>query len=251
MDEVGAAIDRIVEQEFWPWWFAVAYVQPRAVRPVMLRGAVETFLACSGSEYAQGAAIRRVVEIVADDANLDAAAERAFIDEFQQRLTKPILAGRVHAWGRPDRNAVLHQASASDWVGAEVLTYKTSDLIKAGWLTADPFAPHATKEPIAYYFDLHLRGADVVAVTQDIDRELPSGVPAVEAPATLPKVSDGEARARCDELWLAGHNAYQIEKLIVADPIYVGFKAETLRGWMKGRYKRTGRGERRREHITV
>jgi hypothetical protein len=173
-DEVGAAIDRIVEQEFWPWWFALAYVQPRVVRPIMLRGAVETFLACSGSEYAQGAAIRRVAEIVADDANLDAAAERTFIDEFQERLTKPILADRLRVWGRPDRNAVLHQTRASDWVGAEVLTYKTSDLIKVGWLTADPFAPNATKDPITYYFDLHLRGADVVAVAHDIDREWPS-----------------------------------------------------------------------------
>lgn len=173
-DEVGAAIDRIVQHQFWPWWFALAYVQPRAVRHETVRGAVQTFLAFGGKDYAPSAAIGRVTHIIAGDENLDAAAERLLIAEFEERLTQPILSGRFSAWGSIERGAALQEIGAAHWVGAEVYSYKSSDLINRGWLGADVFLPEATREPITRFFDLHMQRVDVEALAVELDRDWPT-----------------------------------------------------------------------------
>lgn len=403
--ELDKAVNRQLEHEFWPWWFAVAYVQPKPGRYEAMRGGVETYLAFKGSSVDAVGAFGRVVAVLCGEDDPDSETFRSWQGRAEERLMLAIKAGRIKSWGRSALREGLAELKASDWVGGEVDCSNTCDLVEEGWRDMSLLAQAVDGERLVWFSDIHLPRDQVmgwadyldseearenlddalagdyeafaafesggsgleggfwsafvacswvgsrcerftgaaqaferaklverggarasgawlslgnimgerfgVNMTQAAgkiksaiaDRVLSAGVAydlaarqnrdvaaaewlgmaiahdqhgtslvpglysvswssldirtafsarsgsVAQEPVIEQRLSDAEALARCDQLWLAGHDTYEIEKIIVADPRYAGFKAETLRGWMKGRYKRTGRATRTREHI--
>ena len=72
--ELDQAVNRQMEHAYWPWWFAVAYVQPRPARYDAMRGAVETHLAFKGSSVDAVGAFGRVVAVLCGDDDPDGEA---------------------------------------------------------------------------------------------------------------------------------------------------------------------------------
>lgn len=169
--ELDQAVNRQIEQAFWPWWFAVAYVQSKPGRHEAMRGGVETHLAYKGSSVNAVGAFGRVIAILCGEDDPDGQVFRTWQTRAEDRLMLAIRAGRVLAWGRPSKGEALVELKASDWVGGEVDCSDTCDLVQEGWRDMNWLARVVDSERTARFLDIHLPREQVMAWADHLESE--------------------------------------------------------------------------------
>jgi hypothetical protein len=169
--ELDQAVNRQIEQAFWPWWLAVAYVQPKPQRHEALRGGVETHLAYKGSSVDAVGAFGRVIAVLCGEDDPDGQIFRTWQTRAEDRLMLAIRAGKVLAWGRPAKGEALVELKASNWVGAEVDCSDTCDLVQQGWRDMNWLARVVDSERVVQFVDIHLPREQVMAWADHLESE--------------------------------------------------------------------------------
>ena len=179
--ELDQAVNRQIEQAYWPWWFAVAYVQPQSVRQEAMRAGCRHD---TGGSLSACGSLGAVVEIAADLRRYDRDEFSQASDSAEAHLLQAIRSGRIKTFGRENAGRTLVEIPPSAWVGAEINCYDTCDLLAVGYReSAKDWAAllHHDRKP--WFVDVHLSGADVKAVFPSQGSPLPRG-----AGATAPAV---------------------------------------------------------------
>jgi hypothetical protein len=169
--ELDQAVNRQMDAAYWPWWFAVAYVQPWGVRVEALRSGVETYLAFKGSSVDAVGALGRVIAVLCGDDDPDGETFRVWQTRAEDRLMMAIRAGKVRAWGYPSPDATLVELKPSDWVGGEVDCSDTCDLVKEGWRGAGFLSQAVDLERVVRFSDIHLPREQVMAWADHLEQE--------------------------------------------------------------------------------
>ena len=169
--ELDQAVNRQIEQAYWPWWFAFAYVQPKPERYDAMRGAVETYLAFKGSSVDAVGAFGRVVAVMCGEDDPDSETFRTWQARAEDRLLLAVRAGKVATWGRLTPSDGLVELKPSDWVGGEVDCSNTCDLVKEGWRDANWLSQVFDLKRIVRYSDVHLPREQVMAWVDHLESE--------------------------------------------------------------------------------
>ncbi|ASJ91258.1 hypothetical protein [Porphyrobacter sp. CACIAM 03H1] len=169
--ELDQAVNRQIEQAYWPWWFAVAYVQSKPARYDAMRGGVETHLASKGSSVDAVGAFGRVVAVLCGDDDPDSETFRNWQARAEDRLMMAIRAGKVKAWGRTAPSGSLVEIAPSDWVGSEVDCSDTCDLVREGWRDLEGIDRALNGERVVWFSDIHLPREQVMAWADHLDQE--------------------------------------------------------------------------------
>ncbi|KRA81621.1 hypothetical protein ASD76_13950 [Altererythrobacter sp. Root672] len=169
-------------------------------REAALWAAVEVFETYpqhgSMADYIGVGAVGRVHEVITKGQDV-----RLLEEETLRCLEMPLLAmigsGRIVAQGRKSPVSLLEEIRASDWVGAEIDSEGTCDLVKAGWRAkAHSFeAILGEHERVVWFYDVHLpRDAMLKAFGASADDFLP---PAQQAPKAWTQDEFKAAIATC------------------------------------------------------
>ncbi len=169
--ELDQAVNRQIEQAYWPWWFAVAFVQPKPERYEALRGAVETHLAFKGSSVDAVGALGRVVAVLSGTDDPDSKTFRQWQTRAEDRLMMAIRTGHVRAWGRTSPRLTPVEIKPSDWVGGEVDCSDTCDLVREGWRDLEGVDRALNGERVVWFSDIHLPREQVMAWADHLEGE--------------------------------------------------------------------------------
>lgn len=164
--ELDQAVNRQLEEAYWPWWFAVAYVQPKPERYEAMR----LGLACyDGSSLAAAGAFNGVLFSLAGDENAGDGALRVARTRAEDRLLLAVRRGRVRALGKLEPSNTLVEIKSSDWVGSEIDCEGTCDLVIEGWRDSRGVDRCLNRERIVRFFDVHLPREQIIAWADELE----------------------------------------------------------------------------------
>ena len=153
---------------FWPWPLALAYSQAAADREAALVAAVEVLEAYprlgSMADYTGIGAVHRVYEIVTNEQGVSRLEE-----ETMRRIEAPLIAAietaKLVAQGRRSPASLFEDIRVADWVGAEIDSEATCDLVKAGWREKSSSfdALFGDEQRVVWFHDVHLPRAGMLA----------------------------------------------------------------------------------------
>jgi hypothetical protein len=169
--ELDQAVNRQMDAAYWPWWFAVAYVQSKPARYDALRGGVETHLAFKGSGVDAVGAFGRVVAVLCGDDDPDSETFRSWQVRAEDRLMLAIRPGKVRAWGRPSPRETPVEIEPSAWIGGEVDCSDTCDLVREGWRNLCGVDRALNGERVVWFSDIHLPREQVMAWADHLEME--------------------------------------------------------------------------------
>lgn len=169
--ELDQAVNRQFGHAYWPWWYAVAYIQPKPERDEAVRGATETHLTSKGSGFEAVGAFGRIVTALCGEDDPDSEAFHACHSRAEDRLLLAVKSGSIATWGRLAHGESLVELKASDWVGGEVDCSATCDLVKEGWREADRLSQIFDVERDVRFYDIHLPRDQVLALAERSEQE--------------------------------------------------------------------------------
>lgn len=177
MQMIEQSPDQIVDEwllrRVWPWPIALAYcVEPHSRRQAIF-SVTEAFTIYTGklSFFASAAAVQIVYEQHVGVPN--AATDWRVMQELEASLIKGARGDygslSIPSWGKADPEGVLQPLDPTIWVGGEIHSEETCNIVKEGYRSSDSREGNWSvgQNPIIWSYDIHLSADHVKAAIDE------------------------------------------------------------------------------------
>ena len=229
--------DQIVDdwllRRVWPWPIALAYcVEPHSRRQAIF-SVTEAFTIYTGklSFFASAAALQFVYQ--QHIGSPDAAIDWQVMQELEASLIKGARGDHgslsIPSWGKAEPKGVLQLLDPTIWVGGEIHSGDTCDIVKQGYRSgnAQEDSVHDGKNPVVWSYDVHLSADHVKAAVDARTSGLPLDARNLSSPLISRGLS-GAPKKGMDEVLVLFTQRFKIHETAQS----VSIEAKTIRGML-------------------